>query len=316
MIVTRVVAIILMVVGVTFGVFGLAAASPLDPLAYTLGARYGHYSAEQRAELARAHGLDHSWWQQCMDWWLSAARGHLGYSRVYRKPVVEVIAERLPWTVVLSAVGLLMMLVVVIVLATWAAWWPGGKVARSMASLGTMVAATPSFVYALAVVAVFGVGLRIIPLGGAAPPGQQPSLSGIGPYLLAPALVLALTQLPWPLLATSEAIREAAVSPAVVSAQHRGLSRLRIVCGHILPVSLLPLVTVLGSRLGELIVGAVIVEAVFTWPGLAQATVEAAVAVDFPILAFVTASTTFLVMLGSLLADIASMVLDPRVTDV
>lgn len=85
---------------------------------------------------------------------------------------------------------------------------------------------------------------------------------------------------------------------------------------HVLPLSLMPLITLIGARLGELVVGAVIVETVFSWPGLAQATVESAIAVDFPLLAFTTAATTVVVMLGSLASDISYMIIDPRVSDV
>ncbi|QGU01553.1 Nickel transport system permease protein NikB [Corynebacterium kalinowskii] len=316
MIALRLLAIAATVFGVTFAIFGLSAASPLDPLAYQLGARYGQYTEAERAELAVSLGLDRPWWQQFLNWWSAVFQGDLGYSRIYRKPVADVVAERLPWTALLSGFGLALMLVAVVALALWAARKPRGLIARGMDGFGVLLAATPSFVYALGVIAVFGVALHAIPLGGAAPPGVAPTLAGVGPYVVAPGMVLALSLASWPLLATVEATREAASSPAVLSARLRGVPESQVVLRHVLPVSLLPLVTVVGARLGELVVGAVIVESVFSWPGLAQATVEAAVATDFPLLAFVTAATTVLVMLGSLLSDIAYLLLDPRVSDV
>ena len=78
----------------------------------------------------------------------------------------------------------------------------------------------------------------------------------------------------------------------------------------------MPLITLIGARLGELIVGAVIIETVFSWPGLASATIESAVAVDFPLLALVTTATTIVVMLGSLASDVCYMLIDPRIRDV
>lgn len=316
MIALRLLLITLTVFGVTLLIFGLGAASPFDPLSYHLGARFGQYSEAQRAELAVALGFDRPWWEQYLTWWANAVQGDLGYSRVYRKPVAEVLFERLPWTLLLSLTGLVVMVLVVLLLAVWAAWHPRGWLFRSLTAVGTAVAAVPSFVYALGVIAVFGVAWHLIPLGGAAPPGRAPSMSTVGPYLIAPALVLAVSQAPWPLLAVAEAVANANASAAVTSARLRGIPQHRVVFGHILPLSLLPLVTVIGARLGELVVGAVIVESVFSWPGLAQATVESALAVDFPMLAFITAATTILVMAGSLLSDVAYLVLDPRVSDV
>lgn len=187
---------------------------------------------------------------------------------------------------------------------------------RSVNAIGVFVAATPSYIYALGAVLFFGVFLHVIPVGGASRVGDVPSLLTVGPYLIAPAIVLAVSQLSWPLLTMQQSTLEASQSPAVANARLRGLSEKTILVRHVLPLSLMPLITLIGARLGELVVGAVIVETVFSWPGLAQATVESAIAVDFPLLAFTTAATTVVVMLGSLASDVSYMIIDPRVSDV
>lgn len=303
-------------IAVSFVMFGLADASPFDPLAHYLGANYGSFSVEQRAQIATSLGLDRPWYQQWLAWWSHVLGGDLGWSRVYRKPVAEVIGERLPWTMLLSAVGLSIMLGISVLLGVCAARRPGGALSQFITGLGVFIAATPSYVYALGTVLLFGVLWHAIPIGGAAPVGKIPSLATVGPYLIAPAIVLAISQMSWPLLAMQQATAEAVESPAVQSARLRGLRGTTVLTRHVLPMSLLPVLTLIGARLGELVVGAVIVETVFSWPGLAQATVESAVAVDFPLLAFTTVATTVLVMLGSLLSDLAYMLLDPRVNDV
>nr|WP_240394114.1 ABC transporter permease subunit [Corynebacterium lactis] len=162
----------------------------------------------------------------------------------------------------------------------------------------------------------FAVILRVIPSGGAAPIGMDPSLTTVGPFLIGPALVLAITQLPWPLLAVRQATAEASTSAAVEATYQRGVPGRVVVAKHIAPMSLMPVVTLVGGRLSELVVGAVIVEAVFSWPGIAEATIEAAKAVDFPLLAITTVLTTLLVTGGSLIADVTYTLLDPRVSDV
>lgn len=139
------------------------------------------------------------------------------------------------------------------------------------------------------------------------------TLASLARHLALPALVLALSQLPWIVLALRASVTSALGSDAVRGAVARGLPWRTVVRGHVLPVSLAPLVTLLGARLPELIVGAVLVEEVFAWPGLAAALVAAAQQLDFALLALLTVVTTAAVLLGSLLADVAYLALDPRV---
>lgn len=301
---------------VSFAMFGLAALSPFDPLASYLGTTYAELTESERADVAAAIGADLPWWRQWFDWAAGVITGDLGYSRTFGRPVADVLAERLPWTILLSATGLTVAVAAAVVLGLWAGRRPGGLVDRVIVALGVFLAATPSFIYALGVVLVFAVTLRVIPAGGAAPIGEQPSLASIGPYLIAPALVLAVTQLPWPLLAVRQATVEAIGSDAVENARARGVPAGVVLRRHAAPMSLMPLVTLVGGRLSELVVGAVIVEAVFGWPGLAEATVASAKDVDFPLLAVTTVLTTVLVMGGSLVSDVAYKILDPRVRDV
>ncbi|CAB0976707.1 ABC transporter permease [Corynebacterium diphtheriae] len=301
---------------VTFIMFGLAALSPFDPLAHYLGSSYGDYTEAERAKIAAALGVDVPWYHQWLRWWTDVLTGDLGWSRVYNKPVSAVIVERLPWTILLSATGLLLMLVIATILGVWSARRPGGVVDKAVNALGVFIAATPSYVYALGTVLLFAIFLHAIPVGGASPVGYAPRLGTVGPYLIAPAIVLAISQLSWPLLTMQQATVEATRSPAVANARLRGIKERTVLIKHVLPMSMMPLVTLLGARLGELVVGAVIVETVFSWPGLAQATVESAIAVDFPLLAFITVATTVVVMLGSLASDLSYMLIDPRVSDV
>ena len=311
---TRLLLIAVTTVVVSFIMFGLAALSPFDPLAHHLGANYGNYTAEERASIASSLGLDAPWYQQ---WPPGGARftGDLGWSRVYSKPVVEVIGERLPWTMLLSGAQ------PVADAGDCSAsrlecCSPTRRSGGSGDNRVGRICGSYSFLHLCPRKrAIFGVFWHLIPVGGAAPVGMSPSL-GTVPYLIAPAVVLAISQLSWPLLTMQRATAEAVESPAVANARLRGLSEHTILVRHVLPMSLMPLITLIGARLGEMVVGAVIVETVFSWPGLAQATVESAVAVDFHLLAFTTVATTVVVMLGSLLSDLSYVLIDPRVSDV
>ncbi len=316
MVAVRTAIIAVTTVFVSFVMFGLAALSPFDPLASYLGTGYAELTEAERADVAAAIGADLPWRRQWLDWIAGVFTGDLGFSRSYGRSVIDVLSERLPWTILLSATGMAIAVIIAVTLGTWAGRRPGGVVDRAIVALGVFIGATPSFIYALGVVMIFAVTLNVIPAGGASPIGEAPSLHTVGPHLVAPALVLAVTQLPWPLLAVRQATVEAIGSDAVENARARGVPHGVVLRRHIAPMSLMPLVTLVGGRLSELVVGAVIVEAVFSWPGLAEATVESAKSVDFPLLAATTVLTTVLVMGGSLVADVAYKLLDPRVRDV
>lgn len=309
----RLLVIPLVVAAVSAGIFALAALSPFDPLESYLGYRYQSTPDAAKASLSGQLGLDRPWWSAWLDWLGGAVRGDLGWSRVYAQPVTEVFAQRLPWTLLLSATGLLLALVAGIGLGVAAGLRPGSWLDRACTALGVLAQSAPPFVLALGGITVFAVLLRWFPVSGAAPPGADPTLGGALPHLVLPAVVLAVSQLPWLLLTTRASVADAVSSDAVRGARARGLRPSRVVTRHILPVSLAPTVTVLAARLPELIVGAVLVEAVFGWPGIAGAVVESAKALDFGLLAALAIGTTLLVLIGSLLADAAYLLLDPRV---
>ena len=133
-------------------------------------------------------------------------------------------------------------------------------------------------------------------------------------HMIRPVTATALSQLPWLALSLRASTREALASDAVRGALLRGLSERTVVRRHVMPAALAPFIAVLGTRLPEVIVGAVLVETVFSWPGLAAAVVSSAQALDFALLAALTVLTTAAVLAGSLVADLLYVWIDPRVS--
>ncbi len=310
----RVAMTIPLLVLISAGVFLLAAYSPFNPLAAYLGSRYQSTSAAERESLTAALGLDAPWWQAWWQWMTAVAGGDLGWSRIYSQPVTTVFGERLPWTLLLSATGLVVAVATAVALGTAAGVRPGSWLDRACSALAVVIQAVPPFVVAIAGVAVFAVTLRWAPAAGATDPGADYSVGQVARHLALPAIALAITQLPWMLLAVRSAVAEAAGSAAVRGARARGVAPAVIVSKHIVPMSVTPLVTLIGARLPELIVGAVLIEEVFAWPGLAATVVESAKALDFSLLAALTVATTAVVFAGSLLADVLYLLIDPRIT--
>lgn len=298
---------------VTLGAFALAGASPLNPLAAHLGAGYERTTEAERTAAAAALGAELPWWQAWTQWITGLARGDAGYSHTYRQPVLDVLIERLPWTVALSSAGLGIALVVVVLSGLFAAWRPHGLVDRALAGAAMVLSSVPTFALALGSVAVFAVALGWLPVSGAAPPGQPATLVGVARHAVLPTLVLAAGQVPWMLLAFRRAVLDAGTSRPVAEARARGLSEFTVLTRHILPVAWAPLIALLGSRVPEVMVGSLVVETVFAWPGLASATVDAALGADFPLLAAVTVAAALTVLAGTWLADCLLLVADPRV---
>lgn len=302
-----------LVVVLSAGVFLLADLSPFDSLLGYLGDRYRFATPEQRAALTEALQLDRAWWVAWASWLSDVTRGDFGQSRSYAMPVLSVVGQRLPWTLLLSAAGLLIALTLGLLGGLAAALRPGSLIDRAAHALALLTQAVPPFVLSMVAIAVGSLALGLFPAGGAFPVTGGATPASVLHHLALPALVLGVSQTPWLLLSVRTEVTSALASDAVRAAVARGIPWPRVVTGHVLPTCLAPLVTLLGVRLPELVVGAVLVEEVFAWPGLAAALVTSARTLDLPLLAFLTLASTVLVLLGSLAADVAYLVLDPRV---
>ncbi|MDR7300541.1 ABC transporter permease [Haloactinomyces albus] len=299
---------------VSFGVFLLAAASPFDPIHQYYGVQIFNASAEDVARVREQLGLDDPVLVQFRDWLFGVLSGDLGVSRSMRQPVAQVVAERLPWTLLLAVTGLALAVVIALAAGTVAAWRQGGWFDRFITAIGHALEGVPPFVLALLSIAVFSLGLGWLPVAGLTDAGSALSFGQVAEHLALPALVLGVSQSPWLVLHVRQSMLSSLAEDHVTGARSRGLSERVVVLRHALPTALLPFVTLIGARIPELVTGTVLVEEIFSWPGLAAAVVTAAKSVDYPLLAVLTLMATVAVLLGSLLADVAAVLLDPRVS--
>ncbi|WP_156725232.1 ABC transporter permease [Streptomyces apocyni] len=299
---------------VTFGAFAIAAASPFDPVkayAGTAGLTASQENLDQlRANLGVDQPLVSRWWQ----WLTHALSGDLGDSSVMRQPVTQVIGERLGWSVLLAAVAFVVAVLLGTALGVLAGRRTGGWCDRAISSLAYTLQAAPPFWLGLLAVWLFALKLGVLPAGGLTDTGSTEVTAGqVLSHLALPAAVLAASQLPWFVLYVRQGVADALDEDPVRGARARGLAPRTVLLGHALRSGMLPVLTLIGSRVPELITGALLVETVFSWPGIAAATVEAATAVDFPLLAALTALATVAVLLGNLIADLLYGLADPRV---
>ncbi|MEG8278907.1 ABC transporter permease [Streptomyces sp. AHA2] len=299
---------------VTFGVFAIAAASPFDPVKAYAGTAALGADRQTLDRLRENLGVDEPFAARWWHWLTSALGGDLGHSTVMRQPVTQVIGERLVWSALLCAAAFAVAVLAGTVLGVLAARRPGSAVDRAVTSLAYTLEAAPVFWIALLAVWLLALQWDVLPAGGLTDTGsEQVTFGQVASHLVLPAGVLAVSQLPWFTLYVRQGVGDALAEDPVRGARARGLSERTVLLGHALRSGLLPVLTLIGSRVPELITGALLVESVFSWPGIAAATVEAATAVDFPLLAALTTLATAAVLAGNLLADLLYGLFDPRV---
>lgn len=259
-------------------------------------------------------GVDQPFVQRWWDWLTSALGGDLGDSGVLRQPVADVIAERIGWSALLATAAFAVAIVLGTALGVLAARRRGGWLDRSVSSAAYTLEAAPAFWLGLLAIWFFALKLGALPAGGLTDTASDTVTSGqVISHLVLPACVLGLSQLPWFFLYVRQGVGDALAEDPVRGARARGLAERTVLTGHALRSGMLPMLTLIGSRVPELITGALLVETVFSWPGIAAATVQAATSVDFPLLAALTVLATAAVLLGNLLSDLLYGLADPRV---
>ncbi|PSL37187.1 peptide/nickel transport system permease protein [Labedella gwakjiensis] len=270
---------------------------------------------ETRAALLEQYGLDQPLLTQYMLYLGRLLQGDLGTSFTQSIPVLDVLLQRLPWTLLLTATALVLTVVVGIPLGVLAASHKGGILDRVVQVVG--VTGQSLFVPSVGIVLllVFGLNLGWFPIGGAYTDGVYGTewYVSVLTHLVLPAVSLTLIQLGSYVLTMRATLIDALGDDYVTLAKANGLSPRRILWKHALRNALLPATTLIGLQLGFLVGGAVLTETVFAYPGIGRGIYEAVTQLDFPVLqgAFLLLAVT--VVAANTLTDIAYGFLDPRV---
>jgi len=261
--------------------------------------------------LRRAFGLDRPILEQFALWFGDLLHGDLGVSIVSRRPVLEEIATRLPATVQLAVEALAIALLIAIpsgvLSATRRNSWTDFS-ARLVALLGLSL---PNFWFAIGLIYLFSVVLRVLPPGGYASPTEDFAASLR--YSLLPAFALGTAMAAITMRLTRSSLLEVLGQDYVRTARAKGLRSLTVTYRHALRAALLPVVTVVGLQLGTLLGGAVVIEQVFDWPGLGTLLLRGIVRADYPVVQGTVLFLALFVVLANLLVDLAYYSLDPRI---
>lgn len=297
-------------------VFALVSMSPIDPVQANVGqAAYVNMSEAKRAQLASYWGGDVPFWERFANWAGALMQGDMGTSLRFNAPVSEVIAHRAANSLALMGIAWLLSGVLGFALGVAAGARRGGALDRVVRSYCFLLASTPTFWLGLLILMVFAVQLGWFPIGFSVPIGVSAAdvtLADAVHHLVLPALTLSVTGVANIALHTREKVVDVLESDYVRFARARGESELSVIMHHGLRNVALPAVTLQCAFISEIFGGSVLVEQVFSYPGLGQAAVTAGLGGDVALLAGIALVSAALVFGGNLLANILYGVLDPR----
>ena len=297
-------------------VFALVSMSPIDPVQANVGqAAYVNMSEAKRAQLASYWGGDVPFWERFANWAGALLQGDMGTSLRFNAPVSEVIAHRAANSLALMGIAWLLSGVLGFALGVAAGARRGGALDRVVRSYCFLLASTPTFWLGLLILMVFAVQLGWFPIGFSVPIGVSAAdvtLADAAHHMVLPALTLSVTGVANIALHTREKVVDVLESDYVRFARARGESELSVIMHHGLRNVALPAVTLQCAFISEIFGGSVLVEQVFSYPGLGQAAVTAGLGGDVALLAGIALVSAALVFGGNLLANILYGVLDPR----
>ena len=297
--------------------FGLMMLSPIDQVDAYLGPQVAQVSPEQRALIAERWGFDAPPAVQFGHWLRQLASGDLGWSHVYNQPVSEVIGQRFQRSIVLLAGAWLVSALLGVALGVMAGAKEGSPLDKMISTYAYLTASTPAFWLAMLAVLLFSVTLGWAPTCCAGPAGmldQDVTLATRLHHLVLPVATLALLGIANITLHTRTRMLALMRSDIAIHAFAQGAGRFDVAWRHGLRHASLPAVTLAFASLGELFGGSILIEQVFAYPGLGQATVAAGLRSDIPLLLGIALFTALFVSIGNLVADTLYGVIDPRLT--
>ena len=246
-------------------------------------------------------------------WLREVGKGNLGFSYASRRPVTQVIGERLPATLQLTVAALLLALIIGIPLGVYSALHQYSKLDYALTMAAFFMVSVPAFFFALGAIYIFSIKLDLFPVQGMSTPNAKyPFLDGIH-HLILPATVLGLERVAGYLRYSRSAVLEVLGQDYMTTARAKGLHERAILWGHGFRNALISIITIITLGLPGLFGGAFIIEWMFAWPGMGQLGINSINGRDYPVLMGTALIGSILVLMSNLLADILYAVADPRI---
>lgn len=298
--------------GVTVLVFTFIALAPGDPVSAYLSPEQGANPALREA-MRRELGLDQPLPVRYSRWLSRVLQGDLGYRAVGGRPVDEVVGRALVNSIVLMGTALSIGCLVGIPLGIISALRQYSTLDFTLTTIAFLGISSPSFLLGLGGLYVFGLRLGWFPIAGMVTPGQPFSLLDFLHHLALPAMILGFAYIAILMRYTRSSMLEVIHSAYITTARAKGLRERTVVIVHAFRSALIPVITVVGLALPDMIGGAVITETVFSWPGMGSLFVEGVAGRDYPLIMGVNLVVAASVLLANLLTDLAYAAADPRI---
>ena len=291
---------LVVLLGVSTITFLLVHLVPGDPVEVMLGESA---SSADRAQLRAELGLDAPLTRQWLDFHQGLLSADLGISLYSKKPIAELLSERLPWTIALAFASLIVALAIALPLGIAAALRPHTLWDSGAATLSLLGISIPNFLLGPLLIIVFSISLGLLPVSGA----DRPSSIILPAITLGTSLAAILSRM------VRASLLEVLSEEYIVAARARGLALSTVILRHALPNAALPVLTILGLQLGTLLGGAVITEMIFAWPGIGQLTIEAIQRRDYPLVQACVLVISFAYVVVNTATDLIYARVDPRV---
>ncbi|MEP1030596.1 MAG: ABC transporter permease, partial [Alphaproteobacteria bacterium] len=295
----------------SFVIFGLIGLMPGDPVDLMISADPDLTSTDV-AKLREIYGLDRPVAERYGSWLLAVLQGDFGFSRLFAKPVFDILGPALGNTLMLLGISLTLALCIGLPLGIWAAVRPYSVRDYSVNLFAFAGISIPSFWLGLLLIILFAVILGWLPAGGLGTPGMD-GWSDKLIYLVLPAASLTLASVGGHTRYMRASMLETLRQDYIRTARAKGLSERRVVLGHALRNALIPVTTIIALDFGTLFSGALITETIFAYPGMGKLTYDAVMGNDFNLALVCLLLATLVTLVGNILADLAYAWLDPRI---
>jgi peptide/nickel transport system permease protein len=300
--VRRLIGVLIVALGVLTITFVLVSMIPGDVAIFYAGP---HASAQVIAETRHAMGLDQPKYVQYFEYLWQTLHGNFGQSATLGDPVLTVIGQRLPQTALLAGAVILLEMVVMLVFGTLSALYEGSFIDRLTAGFAALGLALPGFWVGTILIFVLGYKLSLLPLGGYGDP--------VILYLILPAVTVGIPNGFWYARILRASLTETLHTDYVRTARSKGLARSRVTLRHALPNAIIPVLTIAAIDFGQLLGGLVVIETVFSWPGIGFLAYTGVQNLDVPLVIGTTLFTALVIAVLNIVADILRVVIDPRV---
>ncbi len=296
----RLIQTVMILIGISFVTFILLYLVPADPARQIAGRSATAQTVENIREQL---GLNLPFYEQYLRYLKGLVQGDLGRSYLQKTEVAALIWSRLPASLLLMAGAIFSELAIGLTMGVIAATRRGTRTDNALMIFSFVGVSAPQFVIGILMLYVFAVKLSWFPIGG----------YGTFMHLVLPSLTLGLLGAGWYSRMMRSSLLDVLRQDYIRTARAKGLARWKILLRHAMPNAILPIIAMIGIDIGLFMSGIVVVESVFGWPGIGQLAWQAIQRVDIPIIMGVTIVSAFAIVLGNLIADLITPLIDPRI---